>query len=190
MIGVPLFAIMALLGLYSFYQIGIDTSAVIIEIYKMAQAPTLISIPLFTLSGYILAESKSPQRLIRFARACLSWFPGSITLVVLLICSFFTAFTGASGVTIIALGGLMYPMLREEGYSDQFSLGLITTAGSLGLLFPPSLPVILYGMVAKVDIDKLFRAGFVPGLFLIFILSCYCFWYSYSKKKKVFMGRI
>jgi tripartite ATP-independent transporter DctM subunit len=188
MIGVPLFAIMALLGLYSFYQIGIDTSAVIIEIYKMAQAPTLISIPLFTLSGYILAESKSPQRLIRFARACLSWFPGSITLVVLLICSFFTAFTGASGVTIIALGGLMYPMLREEGYSDQFSLGLITTAGSLGLLFPPSLPVILYGMVAKVDIDKLFRAGFVPGLFLIFILSCYCFWYSYShgllKKRK------
>jgi tripartite ATP-independent transporter DctM subunit len=188
MMGVPLFAIMALLGLYSFSQIGIETSAVIIEIYKMAQAPTLISIPLFTFSGYILAESKSPQRLIRFARAGLSWFPGSITIVVLLICSFFTAFTGASGVTIIALGGLMYPMLREEGYDDKFSLGLITTAGSLGLLFPPSLPVILYGMVAKVDIDKLFRAGFIPGIFLIFALSCYCFWYSYRhgllKKRK------
>jgi tripartite ATP-independent transporter DctM subunit len=172
-IGVPLFVIMALAALVAFSFTDVATSAVAVEIYRISSAPTLLTIPLFTFAGYIMAESKAPQRLLRFAEASLGWMPGGIAIVSLVICAFFTAFTGASGVTIIALGGLLYPILKNEGYSEKFSLGLITTSGSLGLLFPPSLPIILYGLVAKVDIDKLFLAGIIPGILLIVILS---FW--------------
>ena len=172
-IGVPLFIIMALAALVAFSFTDVATSAVAVEIYRISSAPTLLTIPLFTFAGYIMAESKSPQRLLRFAEAALGWMPGGIAIVSLVICAFFTAFTGASGVTIIALGGLLYPILKNEGYTEKFSLGLITTSGSLGLLFPPSLPIILYGLVAKVDIDKLFLAGIIPGILLIVILS---FW--------------
>jgi tripartite ATP-independent transporter DctM subunit len=119
----------------------------------------------------MVAESNSPKRLLRLAEAALGWLPGGVAIVSLVICAFFTAFTGASGVTIIALGGLLYPILKSEGFSERFSLGLITTSGSLGLLFPPSLPIILYGLVAKVDIDKLFLAGIIPGVLLIACLS-------------------
>ena len=160
-------------SLLAFYSAEIDISAVGIEIYKIAASPTLLTIPLFTFAGYLMAESKSPTRLLRLANALLGWLPGGVAIVSLVICAFFTAFTGASGVTIIALGGLIYPMLLKEKYGENFSLGLITTSGSLGLLFPPSLPIILYGIIAKVDIDQLFLAGIVPGLLLIFILSGY-----------------
>jgi tripartite ATP-independent transporter DctM subunit len=172
-IGVPLFVIMALAALVAFSFTDVATSAVAVEIYRISSAPTLLTIPLFTFAGYIMAESKSPQRLLRFAEAALGWMPGGIAIVSLVICAFFTAFTGASGVTIIALGGLLFPILKSEGYTEKFSLGLITTSGSLGLLFPPSLPIILYGLVAKVDIDQLFLAGIIPGILLIVILS---FW--------------
>ncbi|MBT3583448.1 MAG: TRAP transporter large permease subunit [Halobacteriovoraceae bacterium] len=172
-IGVPLFIIMALSALVAFSFTDVQLSAVAVEIYRIASAPTLLTIPLFTFAGYILAESKAPKRLLRLAESALGWLPGGVAIVSLVICAFFTAFTGASGVTIIALGGLLYPILKDEGYTEKFSLGLITTSGSLGLLFPPSLPIILYGLVAKVDIDKLFLAGIVPGILLIVILSAW-----------------
>lgn len=172
-IGTPLFLIMTILALTAFTFAEVDTSAVAIEIYRLASAPTLLTIPLFTFAGYMMAESQTPKRLLRLAHASLGWLPGGVAIVSLVICAFFTAFTGASGVTIIALGGLLYPILNQEGYSEKFSLGLITTSGSLGLLFPPSLPIILYGLVAKEDIDQLFKAGILPGILLILILS---FW--------------
>ena len=177
--GGPIFAVMSLLALLSFHLVEIESSAIAVEIYRLAGQPTLLTIPLFTFAGYLLAESRSPQRLLKLAQAALGWLPGGVAIVSLVICAFFTAFTGASGVTIIALGGLLYPMLLQEGYSERFSLGLVTTSGSLGLLFPPSLPIILYGIIAKVEIDKLFLAGIIPGIILIIILSA---WSIYSGK--------
>ena len=171
LIGSPIFVIMGIFSLAAFHFAEIEASAVSVEIYRIASAPTLLTIPLFTFAGYVMAESKSPARLLRLAQASLGWLPGGVAIVGLVICAFFTAFTGASGVTIIALGGLLFPILTKEGYSEKFNLGIITTSGSLGLLFPPSLPIILYGIIAKVDIDKLFMAGIVPGILLIVILG-------------------
>ena len=170
-LGTPLFVVMSLLGLSAYFFAGTPGASMAVEIYRMARSPTLLSIPLFTLAGSLMAKSGSPERLLRFAQAGLGWLPGGVAIVSLVVCAFFTAFTGASGVTIIALGGLLYPILRKEKYSESFSLGLITTSGSLGLLFPPSLPIILYGLVARVDIDKLFLAGILPGMLLISILG-------------------
>ena len=170
-LGTPLFIIMGLAALVAFYFSGEPTVAVAIEIYRIADAPTLLTIPLFTFAGYMMAESNSPKRILGFAEALFCWLPVGVAIISLIVCAFFTAFTGASGVTIIALGGLLFPILKNDNYSDEFSLGLITTSGSLGLLFPPSLPIILYGLVAKVDIDDLFKAGIVPGILIIFILS-------------------
>jgi tripartite ATP-independent transporter DctM subunit len=173
LIGAPIFAVMSALAMTAFYFSGIELSAVAVEIYRLSSAPTILTIPLFTFAGYVLAESKAPVRLLRLSEALLGWMPGGVAIVCLFICAFFTAFTGASGVTIIALGGLLYPILIQEGYSERFSLGLITTCGSLGLLFPPSLPIILYGIIAKVDIDQLFLAGLVPGFLLMSVLGGY-----------------
>lgn len=169
--GVPLFIVIGLLGLFAFHFAGIDVSAMAVEIYRISSTPTLLTIPLFTFAGYMMAESGSPKRLLNLAEEALGWIPGGVAIVSLVVCAFFTAFSGASGVTIIALGGLLYPILRNEGYSSRFSMGLITSSGSLGLLFPPSLPLILYGIVARVDIEQLFRAGILPGTLLIVILS-------------------
>lgn len=173
LLGAPIFAVMAAFALTAFYFSGIELSAVAVEIYRLSSAPTILTIPLFTFAGYVLAESKAPVRLLRLSQALLGWMPGGVAIVCLFVCAFFTAFTGASGVTIIALGGLLYPILIQEGYSEKFSIGLITTCGSLGLLFPPSLPIILYGIIAKVDIDELFLAGLVPGFVLMSILAVY-----------------
>jgi len=172
--GSPLFSIIGAIALIAFYNAGIDTSAVIISLYTIAETPTLIAIPLFTFAGYMLAESNSPKRLVNLAQALFGWMPGGLAIVVLVTCAFFTAFTGASGVTIVALGGLLYPILLKEGYPEQFSLGLVTTSGSLGLLFPPSLPIIIYGLVSKASIDQMFIAGILPGFFLLFALGLYC----------------
>lgn len=178
-LGTPIFVVMTLFALTAFHFAGEPASGITVEIYRIASAPTLLTVPLFTFAGYMMAESKSPQRLLNLANAMLGKFPGGIAIVSLVVCAFFTAFTGASGVTIIALGGLLYPILKKEGYSEKFTLGIITTSGSLGLLFPPSLPIILYGIVAKVDIDKLFKAGILPGILLIIILSA---WSMVQKK--------
>jgi len=189
LLGAPIFAVMSALALIAFYFSGIELSAVSVEIYRLAGAPTILTIPLFTFAGYVLAESKAPVRLLRLSNAFLGWLPGGVAIVCLVICAFFTAFTGASGVTIIALGGLLYPILIQEGYSDRFAIGLITTCGSLGLLFPPSLPIILYGIIAKVDIDQLFLAGVFPGIILMVILGAYAIYKAPNKadrKKHVF----
>jgi len=170
-LGAPLFIVLTLLAIVSMTSVGLDTINIPIEIYRLANAPTVVCIPLFTFAGLIIAESNSPKRLFRFAQAAFGWIPGGIAVVSLLLCAIFTAFTGASGVTIIALGGLLFPILKKEGHRETFSLGFLTSAGSLGLLFPPSLPVMVYGLIAKVDIDQLFLAGILPGVFLIFVLA-------------------
>lgn len=182
--GAPLFMIFGAIALYSFSHADIDTSAIMIEFYRMASAPTLISIPLFTFAGYLMAESNTPKRLVNVAQAFVGWLPGGLAVVTIFACAFFTAFTGASGVTIIALGGLLYPILIKEKYSDKFSMGLVTSCGSLGLLFPPSLPIILYGLVANVSIDKLFIAGILPGFLLVIALSAYSIWTGITGKVK------
>ncbi len=171
--GAPMFAIIAAMGLLAFNAAGTDSSALIAELYRLVDFPALIAIPLFTFAGYVLAESKAPRRLIALAQAMFGWMPGGLAVVALFTTAIFTAFSGASGVTIIALGGLIFPALIKEKYPERFSLGLMTTSGSLGLLFPPSLPIILYSIVSKVNIDDLFRAGLVPGILLIIILSVY-----------------
>jgi tripartite ATP-independent transporter DctM subunit len=173
LLGTPLFVILGLLALIAFKAADISSSAVAIEMFRIAEEPMLIAIPLFTFAGYLFAESRAPQRLVRLSNALMSWFPGGLGLVALVTCALFTAFTGASGVTIIAMGGLLLPALRQDRYPERFSLGLLTTSGSLGLLFPPSLPIILYAYVAAVSVDQLFVAGLAPGMLLILMLAMY-----------------
>ncbi len=174
--GAPLFTIFGVAALTLFNQADVNPVAIIIEISRLVTAPALVAIPLFTFAGYLMAESKAPERMVNLNQALFGWMPGGLAIVALIACSFFTAFTGASGVTIIALGGLLYPILKKRGYGEKFSLGLVTTGGSLGLLFPPSLPLILYGLIAKVDVDKLFVAGLIPGIVLMVLLSAYSIW--------------
>ncbi|MGD8538735.1 MAG: TRAP transporter large permease subunit [Candidatus Aminicenantes bacterium] len=184
LLGGPLFVLIGAGAIIGFHDAGIDLTAIIIELNRLTNSPTLITIPLFTFAGYVLAESKAPKRLIGLAEAWFGWIPGGLPIVVLVACAFFTTFTGASGVTIVALGGLMFPILLKN-YSERFSLGLITSSGSLGLLFPPSLPLILYGIVAESPIDRLFLAGIIPGFLLIIILSFYgSYWSTHSKVAK------
>ena len=171
--GAPLFAIIGAIGLILFNAAGTDTAALIAELYRLVDLPALIAIPLFTFAGYVLAESQAPKRLINLAQSLFGWMPGGLAVVALFTTAIFTAFSGASGVTIIALGGLIFPALIKQNYPEKFSLGLTTTSGSLGLLFPPSLPIILYSIIAKVNIDKLFVAGLIPGILLLVILSVY-----------------
>ncbi len=177
--GIPLFAVLAGLTMLGYISSDTDLSTLIIEMNDVASAPALVAIPLFTFAGYIMAESGTPNRLVKVARSLVGWMPGGLAIVSVVACAFFTAFTGASGITIIALGGLLYPVLRKEGFPEKFSLGLLTSGGSLGLLFPPSLPVILYAIVASgaggggVEVDKLFAAALVPGIVLILFMGIY-----------------
>ena len=173
LLGAPLFTIIGAIAMMSFSAADIDTSAVIVELYRIGSNPTLVAIPLFTFAGYMLAESNAPTRLVNLARALFGWIPGGLGVVALVTCAVFTAFTGASGVTIVALGGLLYPILTKEQYGERFSLGLVTTSGRLGLLFPPSLPLILYAVIAKISVDQLFAAGIIPGLILVVALGVY-----------------
>lgn len=171
--GTPLFVIISAIALIAFHFAEIDSSAIIIELYRLASQPVLLAIPLFTFAGYLLSESKTPQRLVNFSKAALGWMPGSLAIITLVTCAVFTAFTGASGVTIVALGGLLYPALTKDNYPKKFSLGMLTVSGNLGLLFPPSLPIILYGLVAGVSIDKLFLAGIFPGILMVALLAIF-----------------
>jgi tripartite ATP-independent transporter DctM subunit len=172
-LGAPLFALIGALALYLFHSSGGESTFVIAELTRLAEFPALIAIPLFTFSGYILAESKTPQRLVNLSQAIVGWIPGGLAVVAIFSAAIFTAFTGASGITIVALGGLLFPVLLKEHYPEKFALGLLTTSGSLGLLFPPSLPIILYGLVAQISIDKLFVAGLLPGIIIVLLLSFY-----------------
>jgi tripartite ATP-independent transporter DctM subunit len=173
LLGTPLFVVLGLIALLAFQQADISSVVLAIDMFRIAEEPMLIAIPLFTFAGYIFAESGAPGRLVGVSNALLSWFPGGLAVVALFACAIFTAFTGASGVTIIAMGGLLLPALMKNDYPEKFSLGLLTTSGSLGLLFPPSLPIIIYAYVASVSVDQLFVAGLVPGLLLILLLGIY-----------------
>jgi len=173
LIGVPVFVVICGLSLYLFFAAGIDLSAIIIEMHRMATTPLLVAIPLFTFAGYLLSESGAPKRLIRLSNAVLGWLPGGLSVIALICCAVFTALTGATGLTIIALGGILLPAMTRGKYPEVFSLGLLTTSGTLGLLFPPSLPLILYAIVAKVRIDQLFVAGILPGILLVVLLSAF-----------------
>jgi tripartite ATP-independent transporter DctM subunit len=173
-LGAPLFAIIVAGALIGFAGSDIDLMVVPMEIFRVSEIPVLIAIPLFTFAGYLLGESEAPRRLVRVTNVLLGWMPGGLAVVALFVCALFTAFTGASGVTIIAMGALLYPAIASAGYRDQFNLGLITTSGSLGLLFAPSLPLILYGIIAEQSVDDLFVAGILPGLLMLLLLSLYC----------------
>jgi len=173
-LGAPIFIVISGLAFYLFFSSQIDSSAMIIEMHRMATTPILVAIPLFTFAGYLLSESGTPKRLIRLSDALLGWLPGGLSIIVLITCAIFTALTGATGLTIIAVGGILLPAMLRGRYPEKFSLGLLTTSGTLGLLFPPSLPLILYAILAKVSIEKLFLAGILPGLLLMALLVPFC----------------
>ena len=190
LLGAPLFAVIAAGALLGFYRAGIDLSAVAIEFYRLAEMPILLAIPLFTFAGYLLGESRAASRLVRLSRAVLGWMPGGVGIVAVVICALFTAFTGASGVTIVALGALLYPALSQAGYRDSFNLGLVTTSGSLGLLFAPSLPLILYAVIVqqlgagtKLTVDDMFLAGILPGILMLVLLSAWVFWENRNRPR-------
>lgn len=189
LLGAPLFAVIAASTLLGFYQADVDLSVIAIEIYRIVDTPVLVAIPLFTFAGYLLSESNASKRLVRLTDVLIGRVPSGLAIVSLTACAFFTALTGASGVTIIALGALLYPALKQAGYSQRFSLGLITSSGSLGLLFPPSIALILYGIVAQqlnvgstVSIDDLFIAGLLPGMLMLVLLAGWSIWTNRNLK--------
>lgn len=173
LLATPLFVIISAFALLSFHAVDIDLAVVIIEMSRLADTPLLVSLPLFIFAGTLLSESGAPGRILLLSKVFLGWLPGGLAVVSLVVCALFTAFTGASGVTIFALGGLLLPALLREGYQDRFAMGLITSSGSLGLLFPPSLPLILYGVVSETRIDQLFVAGILPGILMLILLIAY-----------------
>jgi tripartite ATP-independent transporter DctM subunit len=182
-LGMPLFAVIAAVALLGFHAAGYDLISVAVEYYRLGDKPGLIAIPLFTLAGYLLGESGTPRRLVRLSMAFLGGLPGGLAIVAIVACAFFTAFTGASGMTIVAIGAFLYPALVRANYPRDYSLGLVTSSGSLGLLFPPSLPLILFGFVAgqlnttpAVNVQDLFVAGLLPGALMIVVLALHAMW--------------
>ena len=177
--GLPLFLGILAAAMLGFVATDVPFGAIPIEIFRLANTPILLAIPLFTFAGYLLAQGGTSTRLVDFSRSLFGWFPGGLGVVALVSCAFFTAITGATGITIIALGGLLFPALLSDHYSEDFSLGLMTTSGSLGLHFPPSLPIILYGFVSGTSIEELFMAGILPGTLMVGVLCLF----------SVYMGR-
>jgi C4-dicarboxylate transporter DctM subunit len=159
-----------------FVKDGTPVAAVPTQTFTLVSSPTLAAVPLLTVAGYVLAEGGAAQRLVKAYRGLFGWMPGGLAVMAVVVAALFTTFTGASGVTILALGGLLLPSLLEENYPEGFSVGLVTAAGSLGLLFPPSLPVILYGVVAGTAIEDLFIGGLVPGVLMIVLVAAYGMW--------------
>jgi tripartite ATP-independent transporter DctM subunit len=173
-LGAPIFIVLSAYAIVGFLHKDISLAAITVDVYNnFANNPLLYTIPLFTLAGYILAESKASARLVAVSRAFLGFAPGGVALVAIICCAFFTAFTGASGVTIVALGGLLLPALIKERYPESFSLGLMTSSGSLGLLFAPSLPLIMYAVVSQASVTQIFTAGLVPGILLMVLIGIY-----------------
>ncbi len=173
LLGGPIFAALGGLAVLLFLAEGVPAAAVPAESYRLVVSPTLPAIPLFTLAGFILAQGGSSQRLLKIFRALFGWVPGGTAVVAAISCAFFTVLTGGSGVTILALGGLLFQALRSDGYRERFSIGLLTASGSLGLLFPPALPLMLYGIVAQIAIPDLFLGGLVPGLLLLLLVAAW-----------------
>jgi len=181
-IETPLFTVIAGLSIVCLYFVDFDWLAlqiILIEVNRLASMPVLVALPLFTFVGTLLTETEAPKRIMNLMQALIGWLPGGLAIAALCACAFFTALTGASGVTIVALGSVLYPILRKRAYNETFTLGLLTTSGSRGLLFPPSLPIILYGVVAQIEIPKIFKAALLPGILSIAVLSMYAFCYQY-----------
>ena len=177
-LGAPIFVILAGVAAVLLWDFFEPISAIAVETYGLTLKPILPTIPLFTFAGYILAEGGTPARLVGLFRALFGWMPGGLALAAIVVCAFFTSFTGGSGVTVLAMGGLLYPMLRGDNHSHSFTSGLLTSSGSLGLLFPPSLAVLLYGIVAEIDIPTLFVSGLVPGILEIALVAGFALLYS------------
>jgi len=181
--GLPLFIVILAAAMLGFYSADVPLTVIAIELYRLIDTPMLLALPLFTFSGYVLAESGLSSRLVRFTSIVMGWMPAGLAVVSFFVCAFFTAFTGASGVTIVAVGALIFPALLAGGYGERYSLGLVTTSGSLGLLLAPSLPLILYGVIAQqmdlptpFSLRDLFLAGAIPALLMILSLSVYSIW--------------
>jgi C4-dicarboxylate transporter DctM subunit len=179
-LGLPIYAAIGGAALLLFWREGVPSAAVPSEIYRLSASPMLPALPLFTLAGYLFSEGRASQRLMRLFTAVVGWMPGGLALVTVLLLAFFTPFTGASGVTILSMGGLLLPMLVKAKYPESGSVGLVTVSGSIGLLFPPSLPVILYGITAQTPIDRLFVAGAVPGVILIVAVAGWGGWRGWA----------
>jgi C4-dicarboxylate transporter DctM subunit len=175
-LGLPIFATLGGLALLFFWSQGTPIASVTVEAYRLAASPLLPAIPLFTLAGYFLAEANASERLVRVFQALIGWIPGGPAVLTAIVFAFFTSFTGASGITILSLGGLLFPVLVKSRFPERFSLGLVTASGSIGLLFPPSLPVILYGVYAQTRIDHMFIGGFLPGMLLLALVSLFGIW--------------
>ena len=199
LMGLPLFACLTALGLFGLHHAGSPLSGGLEDVSQLTgdKAVSLSTIPLFTFAGYVMAQAKTAQRLVRMGTSLLGWIPGGLALLTLWTCAFFTTFTGASGVTIVAVGGLILPALERAKYSKRFSLELVTGSGAVGLLFPPSLPLIVYGIIfgltrghsgggatelAEFSVEKFLFAGIVPGLVLLGILSTYCVFEGWRSK--------
>jgi len=194
LLGAPLFIVILAAAMLGFYSADIPLEVISIELYRLVNTPLLVALPLFTFSGYLLAESNTSARLVKITQVFLGWLPSGLAIVAFVTCAFFTAFTGASGVTIVALGALLYPALVQAGYGEKFSLGLVTTSGSLGLLLAPSVPLILYGVIVQqMDMDnpfqlgELFIAGVLPALLMIVLLTLYTLWAT--RHQDIFHGR-
>lgn len=187
-VGAPVFVVLLSLAMLGFYVSEVPIMIVAVELYRISDTPLLLALPLFTLAGYLLAESQSSTRLVNVTQALIGWLPGSLSIIGFITCALFTAFTGASGVTIVAVGALLYPALKQVGYSERYSLGLVTTSGSLGLLLAPSLPLILYGIIAQqmgvgpsFTIQQLFIAGLMPAALMLIMLSVWSWWIHRGK---------
>lgn len=173
-LGTPIFVFLGGAALLLFWGEGVTVAAIPAETYRIVASPIFPTIPLFTLAGFILSEGRASERLVRVFQVLFGWIPGGLAVAATLLCAFFTTFTGASGVTILALGGLLLPVLLKGGFKEDFSIGLLTSTGSLGLLLPPSLVVILYGVIAHIPIIDLFKAALVPGMLLIAPICLIC----------------
>lgn len=169
-LGAPIFCVFGAAALLGWYVDGTSVSVVGTDIFRLSGNFVLVTIPMFTYAGYLLGESGAPGRLVKLSRTLFGLMPGGLAIVSIVACSLFTALTGASGITIAALGSLLLPALLKDKYSENFSLGLVTTGGSLGLLFAPSVPLIIYGVITETPISDMFLAGIIPGLLMLFIL--------------------
>jgi tripartite ATP-independent transporter DctM subunit len=182
-VGAPLFAVLMGAAMLGFYSADIDLAIIAIELYRIVDTPLLVALPLFTFRGYLLSESNTSNRLVNLVQSMFGFLPSGLAIVGFVACAVFTALTGASGVTIVALGALLLPALRQAGFSESYSLGLVTTSGSLGLLLVPSVPLILYGVIAQqLDVGEpfsivdLFIAGIVPLLLMLGLLTAWTLW--------------
>ena len=169
--GAPLFVVLGGFAIVFFSATGGSFEVIPNEAYSMLISPTMPAIPLFTLAGFVLSESESGKRLVRLFQAFFGWLPGGLAIAAVVVCAFFTTFTGASGVTILALGALLSYVLIESGNQREFTHGLLTGSGSIGLLFPPSLPIILYGVTAQTNVKHMFLGGIIPGFVMVAALG-------------------